>query len=91
MTVYVDDANIKWGRGVWCHMMADTLEELNTFAAELGLHHAWLQYKPSGVHYDVTKSVKAKALALGAVELKRREDPEAWRAVVRVARSQYDH
>jgi hypothetical protein len=35
--------------------------------------------------------VKAKALALGAVELKRREDPEAWRAVVRVARSQYDH
>jgi hypothetical protein len=77
MAVYVDDARIpaRVGRirGRWSHLTADSKDELHTFAARLGLRRAWFQDKDRGLwHYDVTESVRARAVAMGAVEM-------AWR------------
>ena len=77
MPVYVDDARIpaRVGRirGRWSHLTADSKDELHAFAAELGLRRAWFQDNDRGLwHYDVTESVRARAVAMGAVEM-------AWR------------
>lgn len=80
MTVYVDHAAIpaQVGRtsGRWSHLTADTTSELHAFAARLGLQRAWFQTcrnqrmcPPTTCphwHYDVTESMRAKALRLGA-------------------------
>lgn len=72
MAVYVDTVRIKWRGCVWCHLVADTLPELHSFAAELGLKRSWFQDKRSCPHYDITLSKKAQALRLGAIELEKR-------------------
>lgn len=68
MAVYVDNVEIPWKGKVWCHLVADSLDELHGFATELGLKRQWFQAKASYPHYDVTKSVRTKALKLGARE-----------------------
>jgi hypothetical protein len=79
MTVYVDDAMIRAKVGTldrqWCHLMADTPEELHAFAAELGLKRSWFQDHQPYWHYDVTAGVRARALALGAQPVTAREAP----------------
>ncbi len=70
--VYVDDMNASYGRMVMCHMMADTIEELHEMAAALGLERAWFQ-PLSRPHYDVSKTRKAEAVRLGAVEVTQKE------------------
>lgn len=67
MTIYVDDEQIPWRGKLWCHLVADTPDELHEFALRLGLRRAWFQAKSIYPHYDVTMPVKTKALALGAV------------------------
>ena len=69
MTVYVDDVRHRFGRMIMCHLWADTVDELHTFAARLGLKRQWFQCPPkaSWEHYDISVGVKAKAIALGAV------------------------
>lgn len=54
---------------IMCHMWADTVEELHEAAEKLGLRRAWFQQPPkaSWEHYDISLSVKTKALAMGAV------------------------
>ena len=77
MTVYVDDAFIqatvpngsRRHTSRWCHMMADSIPELVAFAQSIGLREAWLQMKPSGVHFDLTEPRRRHALAKGAVEI----------------------
>jgi len=76
MTVYVDDFRVpaRVGRinARWSHLTADTKAELHRFAASLGLRRDWFQDDdlpgslPGGWHYDVTDSVRRRALALGA-------------------------
>ncbi|ROR21408.1 uncharacterized protein DUF4031 [Comamonas sp. BIGb0124] len=66
MAIYVDDELISWRGKLWCHMVADTLPELHTFARRLGLREAWFQAKSAYPHYDVTVSVRDRALAMGA-------------------------
>ena len=91
MTVYVDDMQMpaKVGRSQanWSHMMADSREELVAFALQLGLRAAWLQDKRSGVHFDVTDTVRVKAIRAGAIPIEC--GSERWRAVVDEARQQY--
>jgi hypothetical protein len=69
MSVYLDDANILWRGKRWCHLYADSLAELETFAREIGLRPAWLQH-PDGKaglpHYDVTGMRLQAARELGA-------------------------
>ena len=69
MSVYVDDAFISWRGCKWCHMQADTIEELHTFASQLGLKRDWFQssQRPDHDHYDITTSVRVRAIALGAI------------------------
>ena len=72
MTTYVDDECISWRGKSWCHLVADSLDELHAFAAKLGLRRAWFQNTASYPHYDVTVAVRDRAISLGAVLADRR-------------------
>lgn len=79
MSVYIDSANIKYGRMVMCHMIADTLDELHTMAEAIGMKREWFQDKGKFMHYDVCKMRKKKALELGAILLERKAFVEKLR------------
>ena len=66
--VYVDDAIWPWQGRRWCHLLADTPDELHRFASRLGLHRSSYQGPPkSGTpHYDITGFERSRAMALGA-------------------------
>ena len=66
MAVYVDDEQIPWRGKLWCHLVAESLDELHEFADRLGLRRSWFQSNSVYPHYDVTMSVRERALALGA-------------------------
>ncbi len=80
MTVYVDDlftAVPRTPRGQylgdqWCHLMADSDEELHTFAARIGMKREWAQLdarRPWLNHYDLTPTRRTLAIEQGAQEL----------------------
>lgn len=41
--VYVDDLITCGKKGAWCHMVADSLEELHEMADKIGLKREWFQ------------------------------------------------
>lgn len=58
----------------WCHMWADTPEELHAMADAIGLKREWAQVSRRGfLHYDLIPGKRKKALKLGAVETSLRE------------------
>lgn len=73
MTVYVDDMYLypmgQFGRMKMSHMIADTYDELHAMAERLGQKRAWFQ----GDHYDVSMSIRAKAIRFGAVPVELRQ------------------
>lgn len=74
MPVYVDQP-LRHTQGKFrngCHMIADTLEELHTFAALLKLKEEWFQ-PTSWPHYDLTENKRNEAIMLGAKEVKNSE------------------
>ena len=71
MTVYVDSEEIQWRGRSWCHLVADSLDELHAFAAQLGLQRRWFQEGSYYPHYDVTVSIRNRALRIGAVDADR--------------------
>lgn len=75
MTVYIDDMQrpARVGRisARWSHLLADSSDELMTFARRLGLRPAWLQHPGTPrEHFDVTETKRQQALALGAVPIR---------------------
>jgi len=76
MAVYVDPAIWeRWNRR-WCHLLADSTDELHTFAAGLGLKRSRFQSKPGRPwidHYDIDEDRRREAVALGATEITWRE------------------
>ncbi len=79
MTVYVDkifrhpldgkDAQTKRNfRNGGCHMWADSVAELKSFAASIGLKLAWFQDRPRFPHFDITPGKRIQAMRAGAVE-----------------------
>ena len=67
--VYVDDMH-KYPMGQYrrmkmSHMIADTDQELHAMADCIGVKRKWFQ----GDHYDICLSMRAKAVAAGAVEI----------------------
>lgn len=68
MAVYVDDMRAKFGNMIMCHMIADTLDELNHMADLIGVQRKWLQTK-SHIHYDIALSKRSRAIACGAIEI----------------------
>ena len=73
MAVYVDNERIKWRGRLWCHLVADSLDELHAFAARIGLRRTWFQDRASYPHYDVTTDVRERALLAGALASRKRE------------------
>ncbi|HVN56159.1 MAG TPA: DUF4031 domain-containing protein [Anaerolineaceae bacterium] len=73
MAVYVDTlvnyGHQDWRRGEWCHMIADTLEELHDMAERIGLRREWFQNKPDHPHYDLRPLSRELAVKYGAIEL----------------------
>lgn len=72
MTVYVDKAKNVYGRMLMCHLVADTIEELHSMAASIGVKRKWFQVK-SHPHYDICQSKRKLAIKNGAVEIGNRE------------------
>lgn len=73
MSVYVDEMQVcvqtsKWPYTQACHLVADTVEELQEFAVQMNLHYSWFQSK-SIPHYDLTTRMRQKAVRMGAVEI----------------------
>jgi ketosteroid isomerase-like protein len=76
MATYVDEAIWEWRGRRWCHLTADTEDELHAMAARLGLVRQWFQAKPErpwSNHYDLPEEVRVQAIACGARPLTRRE------------------
>ncbi len=77
MTVYVDDVRHKFGNMVMCHLWADTEDELLTMVDRIGVQRKWIQghktlsfgrhRDASWVHFDISLSKKALAIAAGAI------------------------
>ena len=53
----------------WCHLMADTDDELHAFAHQLKLRRSWCH----GDHYDLTPGRRELAVRLGALEVTSRD------------------
>ena len=68
--VYVDGMTTHRGNRKWCHLIADTSEELEQIARELRLKPDWLQdagtYKE---HYDLSARKRKHAVELGAIPI----------------------
>lgn len=77
MAVYVDSSIWPFGRMMMCHMIADTRRELDEMADKIGVARKWIQYpnNPHRIHYDICKSMRAKAVVLGAIEKECTEMP----------------
>jgi hypothetical protein len=72
LAVYVDQPVWEWRGRHWCHLLADTDEELHTLAAALGLKRQWFQHSPERPwkdHYDIPDELRGEALRAGAVEV----------------------
>lgn len=77
MSVYVDDVRHKFGNMVMCHLWADTDDELLAMVDRIGVQRKWIQghktlsfgkhRNASWVHFDISLSKKALAIAAGAV------------------------
>lgn len=69
--VYVDELFWLWKGEKWCHMAADTLQELMVFAGRIGMNPNWVQLPPKTryPHFDLNGTKRAKAVKLGAVEI----------------------
>lgn len=80
MTVWVDRARNPFGRMVMCHMIADNLLELHEMATAIGMRREWFQ-PGSFPHYDVSLTRRARAVALGAVEVDLRAVPAIMREI----------
>lgn len=98
MTVWVDDVYLQGNvPGVrsnarWCHLMADTELELKEFGDQVGISRNWIQDQgnPGKVHFDVTKSVRARCVEAGAVELPWHYMAELMRAKRRIHAAEND-
>lgn len=67
MAVYVDNVKVEWRGRLWCHLVADSIEELHDFARKLGMRREWFQHAASYPHYDITITSRIRALNLGAL------------------------
>ena len=94
--IYVDDYEGRLGRMIMCHMVSDdSVTELLEFAKRLGLKQDWFQnqkwYQTKKIpHFDLSKSKRAEAIKLGAVDLPITIDGKAnqhWCDVIAKARS----
>lgn len=66
---YTDPKGVaKWVGRSWCHLYADSQEELHELAQRIGLKRAWFQDRTGFPHYDLVASKRELALKAGAVD-----------------------
>lgn len=70
MSVYVDPARWPYRGQRYCHVWADTLEELHAAIGRVGMKRAWFQQPPkaSWPHYDAGPHFRALLVRHGAIE-----------------------
>ena len=76
--VYVDDMYKspmgRFGRMKMSHMTADSTKELLDMAQKIGLNTKWVQKSGTKYeHFDVSMSMRSKAIESGAVEITMKE------------------
>ena len=72
MSVYVDEPLWEHRGRMWCHLTADTVDELHAFAQRLGLPRRAFQSRPGRPwvdHYDLPETWRPLAIERGAVPL----------------------
>jgi hypothetical protein len=73
LACYVDRVREYPGSGLrftrFCHLLADTRDELHAMADELGIPRRYFQDHPWRWHHDLPEHLRARALELGAQEL----------------------
>lgn len=84
MPVYVDPLMTHGGSKTFpwkqsCHLFADTLDELHTFASKIGLRRDWFHDSSTLKHYDLTDGRRRIAVAKGVIELDRAAAVDKWR------------
>ncbi len=70
MAAYVNKLRRRFGGLAFCHLLADTEEELHAIAARIGVDSRLFQGEKIP-HYDISQAKRALALAAGAVEIDR--------------------
>ena len=74
MAVWVDDMRIAKHGKLWCHLVADSWEEMHAFALQtLQLEQRRFHRKAKLPHYDVTVFEREQALQLGALAAHHRQ------------------
>ena len=63
--VYVDNAFVQRQGHQWCHLLADSVEELHDFAATVGLPRQAFHLGARIPHYDITAKQRTLMLARG--------------------------
>lgn len=64
--IFIDNCNIKFGRMIMCHMIADTKKELFEMVDKIGVNRKWCH---NGTHFDICLSKKKLAIKNGAIEI----------------------
>jgi hypothetical protein len=84
LATYVDtprsypDAGLRFTE--FCHLLADTRDELHALADQLGVPRRIFQDHPWRWHYDLPAHLRAEAVRLGAIELTMHEVGSLLRA-----------
>lgn len=73
MAIYVDFVCIEFRGYKWCHMLADSLQELHDFAAFIEVDQLLFHRTASYPHYDVTLQMREIALENGAIAATRKQ------------------
>ena len=76
MALYVDAAIWERHERLWCHLLGDDEDELHAFAAAIGCRRGRYQSRPARPwvdHYDIDEARRREAVAMGAIEITRRE------------------
>lgn len=73
MAIYVDFVKITFKGYQWCHMLADTLQELHEFAALIDVDARLFHRHASYPHYDITVQMREIAIAQGAIPADRKK------------------
>ena len=90
MACYVDTVRSYPNAGLrfteFCHLLADTRDELHAMADALGIPRRFFQDHPWRWHHDLPEPLRPRAIELGAVEV----DIHAVGALLRQRRQAYE-